>query len=210
MDATVHEKLADLFRGVTPGTRVRGAVYIWRYEDFGSEQDHMYGPMVSSPKAFTEVVSAAERTTNDMHFIIDEKYVTVDNRPQIQHLALDMNSAESDGGIMHSKFFTFSNLAYPATQVPVGFPQIMSRVVAVTSANIDNEMYRAEPATSGHPQRDHGRAGGRAPSSIRREEEEVWTCAAPSTGRALPGSGEHGEDPRQQQDSGQGGGNVRA
>jgi hypothetical protein len=145
MDATVHLRLQDLFEGVTSDTKVRGTVYIWQYEDFGTKQSQMTGPAVSSAKAFTDRIGQL-LTNRDAQFIVDVRYMNSATRTAFQTLGLsvheDSNSA-AGGGILHSKFFTFSHLRFPPGQTPSGYPSEMNNVVAVLSANIDNSMFKA-------------------------------------------------------------------
>jgi hypothetical protein len=148
MDATVHARLADLFAGITTTTIVRGSLYIWLYEDFGLKQTQMSGPVVSSPKAFTDAVHAAlvRSGATNVHFIVDQKYVNTATRNAFSKMSFPVTedaSSSSDDGILHSKFFTFSELQFAPGAVPGGFPARMTHVVAVLSANVDNAMYRA-------------------------------------------------------------------
>lgn len=148
MDATIHTRLGDLFAGITSNTVIRGTLYIWLYEDFGSKQAQMTGPVVSSPKAFTDSVHAAlvRSGATDVHFIVDQKYMNTATRDAFSMMNLPITedtSSRNDDGILHSKFFTFSTLQFPAGVIPSGFPARMDHVVAVLSANVDNSMYRA-------------------------------------------------------------------
>jgi phosphatidylserine/phosphatidylglycerophosphate/cardiolipin synthase-like enzyme len=149
MDATVHDTMASLFRGLTSTTKCRGALYIWRYEDFGGLQSAMVGPRVSSPKEFTDAVHEAiqDSGATDVKFIVDVKYWTLATAAAFASLGLnvtfDTRSADPDADdIMHSKFFTFSRLEFTGNK-PAGFPDQMRDVVVVGSANVDNAMYQA-------------------------------------------------------------------
>jgi hypothetical protein len=119
MDGTVHARLLDLFAGLTSTTTVRGAVYIWLYEDFRSKP--MRGPVVSSPNEFTDSVHAAlvRAETSDVRFIVDQRYLNPATLEAFARLKLPIEvdaRSEVDDGILHSKFFTFSGCALRAAR----------------------------------------------------------------------------------------------
>lgn len=148
MDASLHARLLDLFAGVTPTTTVRGALFTWDYDDFGSKQAQMTGATVSSPKAFTDAMQAALALSGatDVGLIVDQKFMDAQKRDAFARLGLPIFEDEigrAGAGIMHSKFFTFSELEFPADAVPTGHPRRMTHVVVVTSINADLPMFQA-------------------------------------------------------------------
>jgi hypothetical protein len=105
----------------------------------------MTGPAVSSPKAFTDRIGALLHNV-DAKFIVDASYLNTATRNAFASLGLTVyedNDHANGGGILHSKFFTFSHLKFPPGRTPSGYPSEMQNVVAVLSANIDNSMYQA-------------------------------------------------------------------
>lgn len=142
IDATVHNRLLELFDGLTTDTVVRGAIYNWNQTPIDAEPG---SPETGDPEGFTDVVADRIAGGTDAVFIVDKAAegeestspTVVDRLPSSNLVVVDRGN-----GIQHAKYFIFSHLEFEAGQAP-HFPRVMDFVVAVTTANITGAQYRS-------------------------------------------------------------------
>jgi hypothetical protein len=139
IDRSVHDRLLDLFRGLTPRTVGRGAFYIWSQTSVRVPDRGEVGPA----SILDDVQLFVAQRGADVQFILDEVDVNADTITQMQSGSPATGRAATPvfvfhgDGIMHAKNLVFSELEFAEHVAPL-YPRRMEHVVAVTTANMSS------------------------------------------------------------------------